>query len=159
VSWPALSDLVQELIGKHRADGILVDTNLMILWMVGRSNRRGIERHKRTAAFTSDDYDRLDQFIGEFHRIVTTPHVLTEISNLIPELAGALKSWVGQAHELWNQSIAIVEDPCFLPFGLADAAISAAAQNFLVITSDAALCAALQRHGRDAINFNHLRGL
>jgi rRNA-processing protein FCF1 len=132
----------------------------MILWMVGRSNRRGIERHKRTAAFTPDDYDRLDQLIGEFQRIVTTPHVLTEISNLIPEHAADLRSWVSQAHELWSQSVTLVEDSCFLPFGLSDAAISSvAAQNFLVLTSDAALCAALQKQGRDVINFNHLRDL
>jgi hypothetical protein len=148
----------QELIGEHRAHGVLVDANLMVLFLVGRAYRHRIAGHKRTSGYTIGDYELLEQFIGEFHRIVTTPHLLTEISNLIPELSGALKAWVSQVHEEWTQSVTIVQDTCFLPFGLTDAAISVAArQDFLVLTSDGALCAALQNHGRDAIHFSPLR--
>ncbi len=132
----------------------------MILLLVGRVNRGGVASHKRTSTYTIRDYDLLEQLIAEFQRIVTTPHVLTEISNLIPELAGRLKAWIAEAHELWGQSLTVVQEPFFLPFGLTDAAISmAAAQDFLVLTSDARLFAALQGQGRDAINLDILRGL
>jgi hypothetical protein len=155
-----LNDYVQALIRKHRANGVLVDTNLIILLLVGRAQKHRIEHHKKTSAYRRRDYELLEQLLIPFETVVTTPHILTEISNQLPELATDLKSWVSQARELFTQSETLVEDVCFLPFGLADAAISAgAAQNLLVLTSDAALCDALQRRGRDAINFNHLRGL
>lgn len=155
-----MNDYAQELIRKHRANGVLVDTNLVILLLVGRSQKRRIESHKKTSAYRPRDYELLERLLAPFKRVVTTPHVLTEISNQVPEFAADLKSWISHAHELFTQSETLVENVCFLPFGLADAAISmAAAQNVLVLTSDARLCTTLQRHGRDAINFNHLRGL
>jgi len=155
-----LDNYVQALIRKHRANGVLVDTNLMVLLLVGRAHKRRIREHKRTSDYTVRDYDLLEQLIAEFQRIVTTPHVLTEISNLIPELAGRLKASIAEAHELWGQSVTVIQEPFFLPFGLTDAAISmAAAQDFLVLTSDARLFAALQGQGRDASNLDILRGL
>lgn len=151
---------LEELIGKHRVHGVLIDTNLMILWLVGRADRRKIAGFKRTQVYTINDYELLEQFISAFQRIVTTPHVLTEISNLTSErFAAVLKWWVGQAHELCDLGKTIVEDSCFLKFGLTDAAISMAGkQDFLVLTDDLRLCDVLQRQGCDAINFSHLRG-
>lgn len=100
-----MDNYVQALIRKHRANGVLVDTNLMVLLLVGRAHKRRIREHKRTSDYTVRDYDLLEQLIAEFQRIVTTPHVLTEISNLIPELAGRLKASIAEAHELWGQSV------------------------------------------------------
>ena len=43
------------LIEKHRAKGVLVDTNLLVLFLVGRVNRQRILNFKRTGDFTIED--------------------------------------------------------------------------------------------------------
>jgi hypothetical protein len=47
------------LIGKHRSKGVLVDTNLLVLLLVGLVNKRRIRRFKRTRDFTPADFDLL----------------------------------------------------------------------------------------------------
>jgi hypothetical protein len=37
------------LIEKHRAKGVLVDTNLLVLFLVGLVNKRRVPEFKRTA--------------------------------------------------------------------------------------------------------------
>src|ERR1035437_9668843 len=68
--------------------GILVDTNLLVLFVVGRVNRNRIETFKRTRQYTMDDYDLLVQVLGNFERLYTVAHVLAEMSNLT-DLPGA----------------------------------------------------------------------
>jgi hypothetical protein len=47
------------LIEKHRAKGVLVDTNLLVLYLVGTVNPRRIPNFKRTGDFNIDDYNLL----------------------------------------------------------------------------------------------------
>src|SRR5690349_21025753 len=71
-----------ELIDKHRADGLLMDANLLVLYLVGRTNKGRIPTFKRTQQYTIEDFELLDLLAASFQRLVTTPHVLTEVSNL-----------------------------------------------------------------------------
>ena len=75
-------DDVLQLINRHCASGLLVDTNLLLLYLIGRTNRNRISKFKRTQAYTIEDFDLLHRFMAEFKTLITTPHVLTEVSNL-----------------------------------------------------------------------------
>jgi hypothetical protein len=44
------------LIEKHRSKGVLVDTNLLVLLLVGSINKRRIPEFKRTQSFTIEDF-------------------------------------------------------------------------------------------------------
>jgi len=77
------------LIDKHRAKGVLVDTNLLVLFLIGLVNKRRILSFKRTQYFTVEDFDLLSRLIDWLGRLVTTPHVLSPVSDLT-DLAGII---------------------------------------------------------------------
>jgi hypothetical protein len=158
-------DDVRQLIDQHCGSGLLVDTNLLLLYLIGRTNKYRIPRFKRTQAYTIEDFDLLERFMAEFKTLITTPHVLTEASNL-GDLHGeeheALRSWfvrtVEQSREHYDESRLLAKEDCFHRLGLTDAAIAALARhNYLFLTDDFDLYSTLARQGADAINFNHLR--
>ncbi|HEY7305310.1 MAG TPA: hypothetical protein VH601_14395 [Bryobacteraceae bacterium] len=67
--------------------GLLIDTNLLVLFAVGSVNRDRIETFKRTRRYTAEDFDLLLRVLGNWGVRYTTPHVLAEVSNLT-DLAG-----------------------------------------------------------------------
>ena len=107
----------------------------------------------------------MDWLTASFHKLITTPHVLTEVSNLAvlhgKELS-AFRTWfkntVPQMLEFYDESRRLVEEESFHSLGLADAAINLASRhNFLVLTGDLDLHVTLRKRGVDSINFNHIR--
>ncbi|MEZ5865688.1 MAG: hypothetical protein R3D25_17040 [Geminicoccaceae bacterium] len=68
--------------GLCRLKAVLLDTNLLILLVIGAVDPRWIGRHKRSRAFVASDW-RLLQDLIDNKPILTTPHVLTEASNLL----------------------------------------------------------------------------
>jgi hypothetical protein len=61
--------------------GLLVDTNLLVLYAVGTVNRSRIETFKRTRQYTMDDYDLLVRVLGNFEHLYTVAHVLVGTTN------------------------------------------------------------------------------
>ena len=57
-------------------EGLLIDSNLLLLLFVGLHDRTRIEKYKRTAKFTVEDFKLLLAFVRRFKEIVTTPSVL-----------------------------------------------------------------------------------
>lgn len=70
------------LVEKHAARGLLLDTNLLLLYGIGTFSREHVKKLKRTRQYDLEDYDWLRRFTQPFHRIITTPHILAELSNL-----------------------------------------------------------------------------
>lgn len=62
---------------------IFVDTNALILLVVGLIDKSLISSHKRTSIFESVDFENLAFLIGDLQKVVTTPNVLTEVDNLL----------------------------------------------------------------------------
>ena len=81
-----MNEYAARLVRGYRSRGVLVDTNLLLLLFVGSYDLERIERFKRTMQFTRDDFARLVALLGVFERRVTTPHILTEVSNLAGHL-------------------------------------------------------------------------
>jgi hypothetical protein len=156
------------LIDKHRAKGVLVDTNLLVLFLVGTVNRQRIANFKRTGDFTIEDYELLVHLIGWFGKLIATPHVLSQVSDLT-DLAGkelvasrALfkRLVIEEIEETYDVSRSLVADSCFDRFGLTDAAIATVcSRGVLALTTDLGLYLMLQERKIDALNFNHIRPL
>lgn len=53
--------------------GLLIDTNLLLLLVVGTIDPGYVRRHKRTQRFTTRDYDELVALADLFDVLVTTP--------------------------------------------------------------------------------------
>ncbi len=72
---------MEELIYKYSNKGLLIDTNILLLYFVGSFDRQHIEKFKRTSQFTIKDFDYLVILLDRFDTLVTTPNILTEVNN------------------------------------------------------------------------------
>jgi hypothetical protein len=155
------------LIQKHHAKGVLVDSNLLVLLLVGAVNKQRIQRFKRTQNFTIEDFDLLTRLTAWFSTVIATPHVLSQASDLadlrgkeLREIRRTFKLIVERVEEFYDPSRELAADPIFERLGLADAAIArVCSRGILVLTADLDLQLELQRRGADALNFNHVRQL
>jgi len=91
------------LIEKHRPNGVMIYTNVLILYLVGKTNKRLILNFKRTQAYAVEDFELLDRFVSHFNKLITTPHVLTEVSNLASLYGKELSAFRGAFRFLVEQ--------------------------------------------------------
>lgn len=158
--------MLATLVSKYRHKGVLVDTNLLIGYLVGSLGEHHLKNCRATKSFTIEDFTVLAQFLSRFTKLVTTPHILTEVSNLagrLPEklhqeFRSAFKVAIDKLLERSEPSKTIATSSDFIRLGLADTAITLIAPgSHLVLTDELALYGTLQKRGVDVVNFNHLR--
>lgn len=146
----------------------MLDANLLLLLVVGTFDRARITTFKRLNIFAREDFDLLVAIVAKFRRLVVTPNVLTEVSNL----AGSLPSNVIDAcfrtfgnaimaaDEVTIPSASVATLPEFRRFGLTDATIvQVAAAPVLILTVDLDLANHLASRSLPVLNFNHIRYL
>lgn len=159
---------VAALLSKYKSKGILIDTNILLLYLVGLVNRDRIPRFKRTAQFISEDYDLLLQIIEGFQKVISTPNILTEVNSLANQLGEPERSQcllifanlITQITEVYIESELVANHEMFSRFGLTDCGIMHIAKDkYLVLTDDLKLSLYLKALGIDTINFNNLRSL
>ncbi len=161
-----MSSRIGDATGAYHRKSLLIDSNLLLLFFVGLSDPTRIGKFKRTAQFTVEDFDCLVDFVKKFKGIVTTPSILTEVSNLLGQLPEELRSSFHEQfahdlkdlHEHYTPSQELGGEKCFPRFGLTDTAIlRAATSKCLVLTDDLRLANYLEYQDIDVINFNHVR--
>jgi rRNA-processing protein FCF1 len=163
-----MSSRATELPRPYYNRGLIIDSNLLLLFFVGLHDPTWIDRFKRTSKFSSEDFARLVAFMDRFKEIVTTPSILTEVSNLLGQLPEKLKysfrlhfaRGLKNLNEQYTSSRELGDAPIFAKFGLTDTAILLAARGkYVVLTDDFPLAQYLETQKIDVINFNHLRKL
>jgi len=146
---------------------ILVDTNLLLVLVVGWTAPEQLGKVGGTEEYDSADLELLDGIVGRFRYTVTTPHVLCETSNLLcrgatGRLADDLRYVLHRVFALTDERFVtarkLCRDTLAAPLGLADTAmIEAANRGCTVLSVDARLCGELHRRGLPVFNFNHYR--
>jgi hypothetical protein len=63
-----MKDDISSLFAHYRQKGILIDTNILLLYFVGTVNRERISRFNRTQQFIPEDYDLLLQILNYFQK-------------------------------------------------------------------------------------------
>jgi hypothetical protein len=161
-------EYINLLISRYRRKGLLIDTNLLLLYFVGTNDPDRVPKFKRTSSFTVEEFWLLANFYHKFERVVTTPNILTEVSNLLGQLAADLRNsfYAGFAEripdfeEFYTPSRTISATAHFNRLGLTDSGITDLVKNqYLVLTDDASLARYLENREIDVINFNHIRTL
>ncbi len=145
--------------------GVVIDSNLLLLLFLACYDRRQIATNDRLSRYSDEDYDLLIQVLKPFRRIVTTPNILTEVSNLsnaIPERyrEAYFASFAAKLTQIDEQHVvsATALQNRWAKYGLTDAVIAVIAKNrYLVLTDDFRLSQSLESDGIEALNFNHLR--
>lgn len=149
-----------------KAETLIIDTNLLVLFVVGSASRDYIEKHKRLSEFAVADFDELVKLVRSADAVFVTPNTLTETSNLIGYIADPAKTHiyqvfrglVNEAAERYVPSAAASRQSEFVRLGLADTVVLESLTNeAVVLTTDFDLYSAALQRGRQAVNFNHLR--
>ena len=148
---------------------IFVDANLLVLLVVGETDRGLIAKHRRLREFDEDDYERLVRLINQFDQILVTPNTLTEASNLLalhgePERSrffDVLRILIEEHEEIVVTSKAASNNNQFKRLGLTDAALLEVISNSTpLVTVDLDLyLAAISKEGESAFNFRHYQSL
>lgn len=161
-----MKDYIRSLFQSYKHKGILIDTNILLLWFVGTVNRSRISQFNRTEKFLPEDYDLLLSILSYFSKIVTTPNILTEVNSLVNQIGESERS---QCYSVFAQAMTVLDEfyiesanavelDNFTKYGLTDCGIVILAKDkYLVLTDDFKLANYLQKLGIDTINFNHIR--
>ena len=156
-----MNNYLLQLIQKYRQKGILIDTNLVLLYIVGSIDILQIREFSRTAMFTANDFYKVSKFIDYFDLKITTPHVLTEVSNLIgnrQNLPTLLQTYIEKSKEIFLESSEVSKRNAFFNFGLADTAITETAKgSYLVLTDDRPLYGFLINSQIDVVSLDLIR--
>lgn len=145
---------------------LIIDTNLLVLFVVGSTDRSLIDKHKRLKVFSQEDFDLLCQLIESSPETVVTPNILTEASNLIGHIGEpartrvfeTFRAVIGALSEEYVESSVACQTKEFTRLGLTDVGLldnTNSARS--ILTTDWRLYMAAEDRGIPVINFNHLR--
>ena len=144
-----------------------MDANLLVLLTAGALDPEIIAKHRRLRTFGPEDFERVQEMVSGFERVLVTPNTLTEASNLLgqhrePErsrLLTTLRILIGESHEVVVVSADAARHPSFLRLGLTDAGLlGLVSQNTPLVTVDLDLyLAASKADPASAVNYRHLQ--
>lgn len=62
---------------------LVLDTNLIVLLVVGLADEQAVPKHKRTRAYSINDFRLLLKIISTYQEVRVIPNALSEASNLL----------------------------------------------------------------------------
>jgi hypothetical protein len=139
----------RDLLDAYVGGTALVDSNLLLLYLVGRCDPRIIPRFTRTQKYTVKDFELLSKLLDRvFKTVLTTPNILTEVSNLATKLSEnerqaflvEMEKHVRILDEKYLPSGLACADRNYRTLGLTDAVVLSLCPGVLVLTDDLALC-------------------
>lgn len=145
---------------------VVLDSELLLLLVVGSASRRYIRVHKKLKSYTESDYDLLLRLVGSVPAAFVTPNTLTETSNLAGYVAEPARSQIytklrdviGSIEERYRASRDASAAQEFLRLGLTDSALlELGGDETVLVTADLGLYLAAASRGQKVINFNHER--
>jgi TPP-dependent 2-oxoacid decarboxylase len=141
---------------------MVLDTALLVLLVVGWTDRSYISKHKNLhPIYNADHFDALVKLALGAPKIVCTAHILTETSNLLRQIADPIRSHImtvfhrliQTAEEVQVESKVAAEKPHFIRLGLTDAAIASLdPKKVCIFTVDHDLHIETSRTGFEVVN-------
>ena len=111
--------------------GYFVDSNLLLLYVVGSEDRSLIAGHRRLEGYSVADYELLIDFLAPAGHVLVTPNTLTETSNLIrqhrdpqrSQLMRRLRVIIQDSQEVVVASAKASDNSVFESLGLTDSVL------------------------------------
>ena len=155
----------ERLARKHATSGLLIDTNLLLLLLVGRYDPRRVSSFKRTMKYSRREFGLMQEYVSRFKTLWTTPQILTETDNLGRQLgshehkafAAHVRGFIRDGSEAIINSKQAAEHEVFPRLGYCDTTTLLKSKDCLLISDDLPLYLAVTGAGCDVINFNHIR--
>lgn len=161
-----MNQTVANVIQYCNKDRLIVDSNLLILLLIGNFDKNRISKFKRTNMFTVEDYDLLVNIIKKFNEIIVTPNILTEVCNLCNSYNTAndnklyiyFKQIIDNFTENYVPTKSITTLFTFNKLGVSDSTIfELCSKGTLLLTDDFPLYSCVTSKKYLAINFHNLR--
>ena len=149
-------------------EAIVLDSNLLVLLIVGTASRSYVPGHRRLRAYSESDFDLLVDLIAPASSILLTPNTLTEASNLLGyigepargKICDVFRVFIKAGEERYLESGRAAERDEFRRLGLTDSVLLHLAEEpSTLLTADLDLYLAAAKRGLKVINFNHRRGM
>lgn len=148
--------------------GIIVDSNIMLLFLVGCYDINYINMFKRTMKYTTEEYYFVRDLLTTYYykdKVYTSPHILTELSNL-SKIEGDRRSKyfnfftkiLNNTCEIYIEKNKILEFKELPKFGITDIGIFKIAKekNLLVLTDDFRLSSYLLDNCINTLNLRNI---
>lgn len=144
---------------------VVLDTALLLLWLVGRTDLNLLRTFKRVSSFAPEDVYLLTDLLSNTTDVITTPHVLAEVSNFVDQspqysrqaLIRSFQAFAESHPELYLEAKSLVARPQFFSLGLTDTGLVELSSQTAILTVDYRLVGKIQAFGGSAENFNNLR--
>ncbi len=149
---------------------VVVDSNLLLLLVVGLTDRNLVAKHKRLADYRAEDFDLLQNNLSMVQSVIVTPNTLSETSNLIDHIDNPARSRIyetlrkllhapntKEVHIECRTGVGRLELP---RLGFTDCTLlEVCASGAQLLTVDLGLYLAAMNQGSQALNFNHFRNM
>lgn len=161
----AFLEYIDHAFAEHYGNGLLVDTSIFLLTLIGATDIALIARHRATRKYDKAGFETAAKVISRLSRILVTPNIVTEVDNLSRQtgsrdlslLVQNLSRIMPQAAEVYLESARLAAAETYDPLGLTDTGIiEMAERNVVVFTDDLPLTVALERRRLKVINLNRL---
>ena len=159
-----ISSYAQAILAKSRGKYLLLDSNLLILLLLGSFDIRLIASFKRLSDFSTSDFQAVRDLSLSF-KIATSAHVLTEVSNLAKDLPHRQRQDVFRhiatriAYLKGNvvSAVEVTPNAEFSSFGITDAVLTNLCGSHLLLTNDVRLAAHLRSKHHSVLTLNDFR--
>ncbi len=160
---------IQNFRSNSIRNGIILDTNLLILYLIGNYDPNFITRFRKTSNYTIDDFLILKDIVKESSKIIVTPNILTELSNHtfdgsfsgsgFDEYYKEVIDFLNNAEEKLVEKDVIKDYEKLKYFGFADISILDTSMKLecSLLTDDSALYGLTNSLSISTLNINHLR--
>jgi rRNA-processing protein FCF1 len=127
---------------------IIIDTNSLIVLIIGLIDENLISKHKRTSIYSKEDFYELLNLIGDFKNLLVLPNIWTEVDNLLNNFQGnqkrdyifKIREIISNSTEKYLETKFGLESQYFERLGLTDSLILEFAKDCkFIITSDSKL--------------------
>ena len=160
---------VEILVSKYQSRGLLLDSNLLLLYLVGRIDTIlvGTGRYNKLSDFRAIEVVTLERLVSSFRRLVTTAHVMTEVSNLVNTMRDAdrvrtFRRFVETLEVISEQEVSSYEVAGrseFSLLGLTDSVLAHFAGQFLIVSKDGRMVNGLRANKIEALKWVEVLGL
>ncbi len=142
--------------------GVALDSNLLLVDVLGLDNPALISKFKRTDRYKSGDFDRIVATLNRYQGIHLTPNVVTEVSNLAtalperyrPTFVARLAEVLAVSSESYVASAGLLSRPECWRFGVTDLGLENLARSGLtVLTADRRLASYLAGQGLPVVDY------
>jgi len=160
-------DYVSYLIRRYCSRGIIIDTNVMLVYIVGIYDPNYLPNFKRTSGYDIEIFEYIHLVLSQFRKHIITPHILTELSNLsmniqdnrLAEYFSVFKRILEATEEEYINRDNILHSDLLPKLGVTDLAVIEAAEKYkcLVFTDDRFATQHMRHKNIPVLNLKEIR--